>query len=33
VVVVQDNNTYALAQLDGDLFVAYVNGRFLKNLL
>jgi hypothetical protein len=33
VVVIQDKNTYLLAQLDGDLFGAPVNGRFLKHFL
>jgi hypothetical protein len=30
---VQDNNTYELAHLDGELLGAPVNGRFLKNFL
>jgi hypothetical protein len=33
VVAVQDNNTYELAQLDGELFGAPMNGRFLKHFL
>jgi hypothetical protein len=33
VVLVQDNNTYKLAQLDGEIFVAPMNGRFVKNFL
>jgi len=33
VVAVQDNNTYELAQLDGELFGAPINGRFLENFL
>jgi hypothetical protein len=32
VVAAQDNKTYNLAQLDGELFGAPVNGRFLKRI-
>jgi hypothetical protein len=33
IVAAQDNNTYELAQLDGDFFVAPLNGKFLKHFL
>jgi len=32
VVVAQDNNTYELDQVDGELFVTLANGKFLKHL-
>jgi hypothetical protein len=31
VVAARENNTYELTQLDGELFGALINGRFLKN--
>jgi hypothetical protein len=33
VIAVQDNNTYDLAQLDGEVFGAPINGKFLKHFL